>query len=385
MKKIAIFTIAALGMMSANAQTAIEKTNFGSNWAFGLDGGVTTPLKGQHFIGDMRGTAGAHLHKQISPTFGLGIEAAWGVNTSSWDNHGPKSKTAFDSHYVGLYGSANLFNLFGYNCGNHFFDIEAVAGAGWGHLYRDWATTKTNDWNYFATKAGLNFNFNVCQNFTISLKPSVNWNMSDPIGDAQTKSTAFYNKNYATFDCQIGLTYKFGKGFKCVEVMDPALIADLNAQINALRGDLDGCNKALAAEKAKSADLDAKLRECLNRPVPAPVVEKTNEFNSVRFVFFKVGSSVINKDQLPNVEMIAAYLKNHPDATVEIKGYASPEGPADLNERLAAARAESVKTSLVKKYGIAADRIKASGEGIGDMFEEDSWNRVSICTVENSK
>ena len=381
MKKLAIFAIAALGMMSANAQTALEKTNFGSNWSFGLDGGVTTPLKGQHFIGDMRGTAGAHLHKQISPTFGLGIEAAWGINTSSWT--GLKSKTAFDSHYVGLYGSANLFNLLGgYKCDGRFFDIDAVAGAGWGHYYRDWQGAGP-DWNYFATKAGLNFNFNVCKNFTISLKPSVTWNMSDPIGDRETKSSAFYNKNYATFDCQIGLTYKFGNGFKCVEVMDPALIASLNANINDLRAQLDGCNGALAAEKAKSAKLQKDLDDCLNRPVQTiEVPETNNKYNSVRFVFFKVGSSVINRDQLPNVEMIASYLKNHPASTVVIKGYASPEGPADLNKRLAEARAESVKTSLVKKYGIAADRIKASGEGIGDMFDENSWNRVSVCTVE---
>ncbi len=37
---------------------------------------------------------------------------------------------------------------------------------------------------------------------------------------------------------------------------------------------------------------------------------------------------------------------------------------------------------LVKRFKVSPDRITAEGEGIGDMFEEQSWNRVSICTLE---
>jgi outer membrane protein OmpA-like peptidoglycan-associated protein len=83
--------------------------------------------------------------------------------------------------------------------------------------------------------------------------------------------------------------------------------------------------------------------------------------------------------------MIANYLKNHKDAKVVIKGYASPDGPADVNEKLATARAEAVKTALVNKYKIASSRISAEGQGVGNMFSEESWNRVSICTIEEAK
>ena len=81
--------------------------------------------------------------------------------------------------------------------------------------------------------------------------------------------------------------------------------------------------------------------------------------------------------------MISDYMKNHPDSKVVIKGYASKDGNYDFNIKLAQSRAESVKNALVKKYKIPADRISAQGEGIGNMFEEESWNRVSICTLEN--
>ena len=78
-------------------------------------------------------------------------------------------------------------------------------------------------------------------------------------------------------------------------------------------------------------------------------------------------------------------MKNHPQATVVVKGYASQDGPLDVNERLAKQRAEAVKNALINKYGIAASRIDASGQGIGHMFDEESWNRVAICVLENGK
>lgn len=111
--------------------------------------------------------------------------------------------------------------------------------------------------------------------------------------------------------------------------------------------------------------------------------EVNNNLNSVRYVFYKIGSSTITADQQPNVEMIAAYLKNHKNSKVVIKGYASPDGNLENNIKLANRRAESVKNALINRYKIAADRITAEGEGIGNMFSEESWNRVSICTIED--
>ena len=90
---------------------------------------------------------------------------------------------------------------------------------------------------------------------------------------------------------------------------------------------------------------------------------------------------LVESSQTPNVERIATYLKNHKNATVSIKGYASPEGNADVNARIAKQRAESVKNMLINRYKIAANRITAEGQGVGNMFEEPDWNRVSICTI----
>ena len=92
-----------------------------------------------------------------------------------------------------------------------------------------------------------------------------------------------------------------------------------------------------------------------------------------------VGKSVIDPAQMAQVEMVAKYMKNHPEAQILVEGYASPEGNADLNQKLSDARAEAVKTALVNKYKIAADRISTKGCGVTDkLFDEYDFNRVAI-------
>lgn len=407
MKKILLVAAAAFGMLSAQAQQALEYSNFGQNWSVGLDGGVTTPLVGHAFWGSMRGTFGLHINKQVSPLFGFGIEGSAAVNTSSWNpsygvglnpgyNNG-RSTTALDQLYLGAYGTVNLTNLFcGYNCDGRFFEVELLAGAGWGHEMWGFSNSPYIDlddpdnshayFNYFATKVGLNLNFNVSKSVTLALKPSFVWNMT---GTPHTpldveNAAAAYNVHQATFNLGVGVTYNFGPGFKCVDTKNQAEIDALNAQINDLRAALDACTAGLAASQAEVAACAAELEACKNRPAQV-VKEVNNNLNSVRFVFFKKASYVITPDQQPNVEMIASYLKNHKGSKVVIKGYASQDGNLDYNIKLAANRAEAVKNALIKRYKISADRITAEGEGIGHMFTENDWNRVAICTVEEAK
>ncbi len=403
MKKLILMAVALFGLTSAQAQQVLETPSFGSNWSVGIDGGATTPLSGHAFFGSMRGMFGLHIQKQLSPAFALGAEGLVMINTSSWNdsrvgylNNEPlfysngHSATFIDRSYVGVYGAFNLFNIIGgYKCDdNRLFDMEIVAGAGWGHDYyskNTWMPFGYNalDENYFVTKVGLNFNFNICRNLTVSLKPYVAWNMtgseSKPL-DVEYTSAA-YDKTKATFNILASVTYNAGPGFRCVTPNDPAAIAALNDQVNALRAQISGTVAAGEAATTRAAALAQELAACQSKK-PEVIKEVNNNFQSVRYVFYKIGSSKIGADQQPNVEMVADYLKHNPKSSVIIKGYASPDGNLEYNKKLAAARAESVKTMLTNKYGIAADRIKAEGEGIGEMFTENSWNRVSICTLE---
>lgn len=383
MKKSILLVAAAFGVFAAQAQEttqAIATPKLTDNIQVGIDGGALAPLKGGDFFKDIRGGFGIHVDKMITPTFGMGIEGYATINTSSWEyNYGGHSQTAIDNSYVGLYGRVNLFNLFGgYKCEARKFDIDLIAGAGWGCYYNSIKAADFHNYSYFATKAGLSFNYNINKNLTVSLKPSVVYNMSN----ADTKyHSAAYDARLASFNLFASVAYNINPGFNCVRPYDQAEVDALNAQINDLRSQLDGCVAASNAWQAKANGLAAELAACEARKAVVKEVV-SNTINSVRYVFYRVGSSKIQADQQPNIEMIAKYLKNHPDAKLIVKGYASPEGSAELNAKLAAARAEAVKTALVKKYKVAADRITAQGEGVGNMFEEDSWNRVAVCTLD---
>ena len=133
--------------------------------------------------------------------------------------------------------------------------------------------------------------------------------------------------------------------------------------------------------KNEEAKLQNGLNECENRK-PETVVKKVINRDLESYITFAQGKSVIERSQMPNVERVATYMKNHKDSKVVIKGYASPEGSAEINAKLSKSRAEAVKTVLVKKYGIKASRIQAEGQGVGNMFKEPDWNRVSICTLD---
>ena len=405
MKKLLFVALAAATVFGAQAQKAYYTPSFGDNWSIGVDGGVVTPLSRHHaFFGDMRGAFGLHIQKQVTPVVAIGVEGAAAVNTSSWNevsipgnNSGiryseiGRSGTAIDNLYVGVYTNVNLFNLFcGYKA--RFFDMDLTIGGGWGHdFYNDGAfyhpgsyVFEAKDQNYLQAKAGLNFNFNVCENLTISLKPSVAWNMTGteyaPLNVYH--STAAYSRDKWSFNLMAGVQYNFGPGFVTADTKNQTEIDALNATLNGLRAELAACQATAAANMANIKNLQAELEACKNRK-PEVIEKVSNNLSSVRYVFYRIGSSKITADQQPNVEMVASYLKNHKDSKVVVKGYASPDGNLEFNKKLAAARAESVKTMLVNKYGIASDRIQAEGCGIGDMFSENDWNRVSICTLED--
>ncbi len=387
MKKFILVAAIALGFgaMSSQAQTVLE-SKFFDNWSFTLKGGAVSPFQGHGFWKNARGIWGAELRKQITPVFGLGVEGEATINTSSWS--GVKSANTFDHQYVGVFGTVNFNNLFaGYAGAPRLFEVEAVAGTGWLHSYYPYATE--SDGNSWATKVGLNFNFNLgeAKAWTISLKPAILFNMngySDENRFTNMGYNAQYNSNNAYVEMEAGVTYHFKNSngthsFVIAELRDEAEIAALNSQINALRDQLNASDADKAALEAKMNALQAQLNECLSRP--AVVKEVVKNLDNVRYVFFRQSSSTIDALQQPNVEMIAQKLKNNENATVEIKGFASPEGSKAFNDRLAQKRADSVKKTLVKKYNINADRINAVGCGIGDTFSQKNWNRCAICTV----
>lgn len=77
---------------------------------------------------------------------------------------------------------------------------------------------------------------------------------------------------------------------------------------------------------------------------------------------FVVGSAKLKSKVVKALDEVVGFVGQHPDANLELVGYADTSGSAKLNQKLSLTRAESVKKYLVKK-GVAAGRITARGEG----------------------
>jgi outer membrane protein OmpA-like peptidoglycan-associated protein len=184
------------------------------------------------------------------------------------------------------------------------------------------------------------------------------------------------------FSLKLGVNYKFGTSngthnFKVEELRDQAELDGLNAQINQLRADANAKDGKISANAREIADLKAKLAACEARPVQTVVEKKCNKLQPT--VIFRQGRSTIDKAQMASVEMIANYMKNHPEAKLDIQGYASIEGKADYNQKLSEKRAEVIKNTLVKKYKVAADRITTEGKGATDKLSDElEFNRVVL-------
>ena len=380
MKKFIIVSAFALGAFTANAETgetALQGTKFGANWSIGINAGAVTPLTHSSFFKDARPAFGFGIAKQLTPVFGLGIQGMGYVNTT-------QSKTAFDASDVSLLGKINLMNLFGgYQGTPRLFEIEALAGMGWLHYYMN----GPGDQNSWSTRFGMNLNFNLgeAKAWTLGVRPAIVYDMEGDFNAAKSR----FNVNNAAFELTAGITYHFMTSngthhFTNVKPYDPVEIANLNSAVNDLRSQVNNKDNQLINANQQVNALQSELNECRNKVVPVETVVKNNRIPE-SIITFRQGKSVVDASQLPNVERVASYMNKHVNTTVVIKGYASPEGNLAFNEKLAKARAEAIKTILVKKYKIDAARITAEGQGIGDMFSEPDWNRVSICTIDESK
>lgn len=380
MKKLfTIFMLGAAGL-SASAQ-GYEGHKFFDNWSLGVIGGAVAPTTHHSVFSDARGVAGLELTKGITPVFSVGVQSVAGFNTLGicGSKGAEGSYTVVDNVNTTFFGKGNLSNLFfGYTGTPRFFEVEAMAGVGINHYFGNGGL------NSATSKVGLNFNFNLGESkaWTVSLRPAMAWDW-----DAPAVEKAQMNINSSALELTAGVTYHFKSSngahhFTVVRPYDQAEVDGLNAKINDLRGQMSDKDKAISAKDAQLRQLQQELNDARNKKPAVQQVVNTKETKTLEsYVTFRQGKSVVDASQLPNVERIATYMKNHKNAKVSIKGYASPEGSIEINTRIAKARAEAVKSILVNKYKIAASRITAEGQGVGNMFEEPDWNRVSICTL----
>ena len=386
-----ILTLAAIltAAVSANAQETLSSSKFFDNWQVGVKGGGFSWTTHEAFIKNTRATFGAEIGKQISPAFRLGVEAMAYVRPVNFDNNS-NYLNFVDQTNVSLVGTVNLSNLIlGYKEAPRFFEVEGFAGLGWLHTYVQGADNRKapNVLNGMTAEFGSNLLFNLGQSkaWGIKISPALVYTVDGVANRAESNSQNELNLTNSWTQVTAGVVYRFKGSNGAHHFTRPSNreeLEALNKQLAGLREDLRGKDGQLSESQRRIAQLEKELEEARNKKpevIERTITKSKKTLESV--VTYRVGRTNIESSQLPNVERIATYLKKYPNSKVVIKGYASPEGNLEKNQKLAADRAESVKKILVSRYKISSDRIQAEGNGIGDMFSEPDWNRVSISTI----
>jgi OOP family OmpA-OmpF porin len=373
MKRLGLLAAAVVMAMSVSAQTVTESKTF-DNFYIGINGGVATATTGHGWLKNLQPNAGLRIGRNFTPVFGMAVES----NAYFKNTNGFTTGTLVNALNTSLLGTVNLTNWFGgYKGEPRVFEVSALYGLGWGHIFG--TPTEEYKTDMLTSKVGLDFafNFGSDKQWQFYLEPAIIYSLNGN-GYQGVK----YDIDRSVVQLNAGIVYKFKNSngthnFKIAELRDQSEIDALNAQVNSLRGELSGKDSELDAKDRKIADLEKALEDCKNSKQPV-YVRPVTATNLQPTVLFRQGKSVIDPAQYAPIELIATYMKNHPEAKVEIKGYASPEGSAEINQKLSEERAEAVKNALVKKYKISADRLTTKGMGATDkLFEQVEFNRVA--------
>ena len=367
-----MLAVAALSAQTMSAQTVEESKNF-DNWYIGINGGVQAPAKNFKVLKNLNPAVGLRLGRWFTPAVGFAIEGQTFLGDKPVDSDG-----TFKGLNLEAMGTLNFSNwLGGYPGEPRSFEVIGLLGIGWGHAFNR-SVSNHDGKNSITSKVAADFAFNLgaAKAVQLYIEPYIMYGLT-------TQRHSEFNLNSAVIGGLVGLNYKFGNSngthnFKIAELRDQAEIDGLNSKINELRANLNDKDAVISAKDGQIRDLKAALDACNNRPVEPVYVKPATATNLQPTVLFRKGKSTIDAAQYAPIELIASYMKNHPEAKVEIKGYASPEGSLELNQKLSEDRANAVKTALIKKYKIAADRLTAIGCGPTDqLFEEIEFNRVA--------
>ena len=356
MKKIFVIALTAvLTAMSANAQCCGKEEGkaccggckYNPSWFVNFQGGIQLPNTPgmSHLISPV---FGLNVGRNISPLFStrLGIE---GCNSKVY-NEFTGEKQSFKYATGSFDAMVNLLNLISPK--RRALNLYGIAGVG-----LNWSGMATTNSSKFSPniRVGAQLDWRVAKNLAFNLEYRAD-NTNDQFnGRLEPGSHDWYT------------SLLLGVSLVLTDAKPQVVVKDNSAELKALNDRIN----ALQAENAALKNRKPEVKE-----VVKTVVDKQTVLPNV---FFQCAKSDISTQQAANVKAIADFLKANPNSNVTIKGYASPEGNPEVNQKLSEARAKAVADMLINKLGISADRIKTeAGGATSDIYPVNELNRVAV-------
>ena len=360
LKTLLAVMLLTMGTMTASAQEV--EYSFKRHAFLNLQGGAQYTLTDAKFKNLISPNVQAAFGYQFTPVFGVRLAA------NGWQSRG-----AFDSpteaKYKFNYIAGNvdfLFNLSNLFCGwkpQRFLNVIAFVGGGANFAWKNDEAIALNNGQTFqlgniwdgtkkrsTARGGLQFDFRLSDHVGFLLEGNANV-ISDYYNSKQSRNADWYFNALAGFRINLGQAYT--KKEKPAPEPEPVYIEPV-----------------------------VQPEPVVVQPEPEPVIVTVEPLR--RDIFFLRNKTDIRDSEVQKIQDIADYLNKYPNAQVNIVGYADAgTGNDNINDRLAARRADVVVKSLIEKYGISADRITYDSKGARiQPFEENDLNRVTICIAE---
>ena len=262
----------------------------------------------------------------------------------------------------------DLSNLiFGYNP-DRLFTFGAFAGIGvnvaWGNKEAATVKNELGD-NYlryfwdggkasFLGRAGIMGDFHINQNWSVGLELQAT-TLSDKYNSKKAGNTDWY------FNGLIGVKYVFGE--RNTKKVVPA------------------------QQQQQAAPLTDSQVNVVEKVVEKTIYVETTIHEISRSIYFKqAGNTTVSAAEMVKVQEVADFMKEHPDATVTLCGYADKgTGNPTINAKLSEKRVNAVADALKNKFGIEASRITIDFKGDTEQPKEGTANRVTIATAISKK
>ena len=247
----------------------------------------------------------------------------------------------------------------------------------------------------------------VLNDFSLFFDITINSNIRQHFTWDGAYSQSSNNLTGSLFTTSLGLSYSFGRekihgDWAIIQDKKDKEINDLNSRIGEIEtlmndSDKDGVADYLDVENNSIAgvavDTKGRMVDKNNNGVPDELekyvdksIETNNSSNNSTIskgmleqlindgyvaAYFDTNKTQPTNASTDNIGFILNYLRNNPEKSIDIIGYADELGSSSYNTKLSSDRSQNVKAILIKA-GINASRLNIVGNGVDNSVDKNS-------------
>lgn len=390
-KTIVILSAVILSTLSVNAQEIKEIESVGYNkWSIDVNAGLskpTAPFSVNYYAANtnfIHGDLGVRY--MLNQKFGLKID----FGMDSFENKSESFDFSGKYYRSSLQGVVNLGRLLSFEDWTNTINLQAHSGLGFSFM--------TND-NFDGNDDMTNFILGLTTQFRLSNRVALNADFTminnvnqqytfDGYEDPAVAEDRGFNSTLYNFS--LGLSIYLGKNEKHADwdTSNPKFdelerrVAELEAKIKDTDNDgvadyldleVDSKENAIVDTKGRTIDsnsnkIDDNVETYVDdkiKSIPAPKNSQTIEDminGGYVNVYFDTNSTKPTAESYNAINFIVQYLRENPNSSVDVMGYADEIGNSEYNKTLSTNRANFVK-DVITKTGVNASRLNILGQG----------------------